>query len=88
MGIISIDLLSPNKQKTTEELINTMQSMSLYPKMTSGVTFNCAALIDTILTNDTIQNNTMNRLLINNVSDHLIIVIMNNNIWTHLGNIL
>ena len=41
-------LLNPNKQKMTYEFINTMHSMSLYPKITrpSRITPHCATLID------------------------------------------
>lgn len=56
----------------TDEFINTMYSMSLYPKISrpSRITSHCATLIDNIFTND-IENNTMSGLLINNISDHL-----------------
>lgn len=56
----------------TEEFINTMFSMSLFPKMTrpSRVTSHCATFIDNIFTND-IENNTTSGLLINDISDHL-----------------
>ena len=71
-GDFNIDLLNPNKHKMTDEFINTMYSMSLYPKITrpSRITSHCATLIDNIFTND-IENNTMSGLLINDISDHL-----------------
>ena len=56
----------------TKEFINTMYSMSYYPIITrpSRITSHCATLIDNIFTND-IENNTVSRLLINDISDHL-----------------
>ena len=71
-GDFNIDLLNPNKHKMTDEFINTMYSMSLYPKITrpSRITSHCATLIDNIFSND-IENNTMSGLLINDISDHL-----------------
>ena len=71
-GDFNIDLLNPNKHKMTEEFINTMYSMSYYPIITrpSRITSHCATLIDNIFTND-IENNTLSRPLINDISDHL-----------------
>lgn len=71
-GDFNIDLLNPTKHKMTDEFINTMYSMSLYPKITrpSRITPHSATLIDNIFTND-IENNTVGGLLINNIIDHL-----------------
>lgn len=51
-GDFNIDLLNPNKLRTIDEFINTMYSMSLYPKITrpSRITPHCATLIDNIFT--------------------------------------
>lgn len=59
-GDLNIDLLNPNKHKATDEFINTMYSMSLYPKITrpSRITPHCSTLIDNIFTND-IEDNTV-----------------------------
>ncbi len=56
----------------TNDFIDTMCSMSLYPKITrpSRITSHGATLIDKIFTNDT-ENSTVSRLLINDISDHL-----------------
>lgn len=53
-GDFNIDLLNPNNHSMTEEFINTMYSMSLYPKITrpSRITSHCTTLIDNIFTND------------------------------------
>lgn len=71
-GDFNIDLLNPTKHKMTDEFINTMYSMSLYPKITrpSRITPHCATLIDNIFTND-IDIDTVGGLLINDISDHL-----------------
>lgn len=71
-GDINIDLLNPNKYSKTEEFIDTMFSIGLYPKITrpSRITSLLATLIDDIFINE-IDNNTVGRLLINNISDHL-----------------
>lgn len=49
-GDFNIDLLNPNKHKITDEFINTMHSMSLFPIITrpSRITSYCATLIDNI----------------------------------------
>lgn len=43
-GELNVDLLNPNKHKLTDEFINTIYSMGLYPKITrpSRITFHCA----------------------------------------------
>ena len=71
-GDFNIDLLNPNKHKMTDEFINTIYSMSLYPKITrpSRITTHCATVIDNIFTIE-IENNTVSGLLINDISDHL-----------------
>lgn len=70
-GDFNIDLLNPNNHKMTEDFINTVFSLGLYPQITrpSRITLHCATLIDNIFTN-IIQNNTVSGLLINDISDH------------------
>ncbi len=71
-GDFNIDFLNPNKHKMTNDFINTIYSMNLYPKITrpTRITSHCATLIDNILTND-ILNNTISGLLVSDISDHL-----------------
>ncbi|KAL7374674.1 hypothetical protein ABVT39_005135 [Epinephelus coioides] len=76
-GDINIDLPNPNEHKLTDKFINTMYSLSsfkqfFYPKITrpSRITSHSSTIIDNIFTNDT-ENNTVSRLLINDISDHL-----------------
>ena len=71
-GDFNIDLLNPNKHKMTEEFINALYSLSLYPRITRPIriTSHCATLIYNVFTND-IDNNTVSGLLINYISDHL-----------------
>lgn len=70
-GDFNTDLLIPNKHKITDEFINTMDRMSLFPKITSPsrITSLCVTIVDNIFTNG-IENNTVNGLLINDISDH------------------
>ena len=79
-GDFNIDLLNPNNHKPTEDFINTMYSLSLYPKITrpSRITSHCATLIDNIFTN-VIDNNTISGLMINDISDHLPVFLVYNN---------
>lgn len=67
-GEFSIDLLNPNNHKATEDLY----ILGLYPKITrqSRNTSHCTTLIDIIFTNVT-ENNATSGLLINDISDHL-----------------
>ena len=55
-----------------EEFIDTMNIVSLYPVITrpSRITPHFATLIDNIFTNNMVDD-TMSRLLINDISDHL-----------------
>lgn len=71
-GDFNIVLLNPNNHQKTDEFINTMYSLSLYPKITrpSRITSHSATLIDNIFTNE-FENNTVSGLLINDISDHL-----------------
>lgn len=64
----------------TDEFINIMYGMTLYPKITrpSRVTTHSATLIDNIFTND-IENNTVSGLLLNDFSDHLPVFTTYNN---------
>ena len=80
-GDFNIDLLNPNKNKMTDEFLNTMYSLSLYPKITrpSRITSHSSTLIDNIFTND-IENNTVSGLLIIDISDHLpVFIVFDNN---------
>lgn len=71
-GDFNIDLLNPNKHRVTDDFINTIYSMSLFPKISrpTRITSHCATLIDNIFTND-ILNSTISGLLITDISDHL-----------------
>lgn len=80
-GDFNIDLLNPNNHKMTEDFINTVFSLGLYPQITrpSRITSHSATLIDNIFTN-IIQNNTVSGLLIHDISDHLpIFTVYDNN---------
>ena len=78
-GDYNIDLLNPNKHRKTDEFINTLYSLSLYPKITrpSRITSHCATLIDNIFTN-VLDNNIISGLLINDITDHLPVFIVYN----------
>lgn len=71
-GDFNIDLLNPNKHKLTEEFIETLYSLSLFPTITkpTRITGNGATLIDNIFTNN-IESNSLSGILINDISDHL-----------------
>lgn len=71
-GDFNVDLLNPKKHRATEDFINTIYSMSLYPTITrpSRITTHGATLIDNIFTNN-MEWNSMSGLLINDISDHL-----------------
>lgn len=71
-GDFNIDLLNPHKLKTIDDFINTMYSLSLFPKITrpTRITSNYATLIDNIYSND-IENKTLSGILVNDISDHL-----------------
>ncbi len=51
-GDLNIERFTQNKDKMTDEFINTKCSLSIYPKMTkpSRITSHCATLIDNIFT--------------------------------------
>lgn len=68
-GDVSVDLLNPDKHKMTDEFINTVYSLSLFPLITR-ITSHCAILVVNIFTSD-ILNKTISGLLIMDVSDHL-----------------
>ena len=78
-GDYNIDLLNPNKHRMTDKFINTLYSLSLYPKITrpSRITSHCATLIDNIFTN-VLDNNIISGLLINDITDHLPVFIVYN----------
>ena len=85
-GDFNIDLLNPNKHKMTDDFINTVYSMSLYPKITrpSKIASHCATLIDNIFTDD-IVHNTISGPLISDISDHLpVFTIYDNDYKTNL----
>ena len=70
----------------TDDFINTVYSMSLYPKISrpSRITSHCANLIDNIFTND-IVHNTISGLLISDISDHLpVFIVYDNDYKTNL----
>lgn len=71
-GDYNIDLLNPNKHKSTEEFIELMYSMSLFPTITkpTRITSHCASLIDNIFTNN-IKSKLISGILMNDISDHL-----------------
>ncbi len=87
-GDFNINLLNPDDHKVTEEFINTMYSITLYPRITrpSRIASHCATLIDNIFTNH-IENNTVSGLFIINVSDHLpVFTVHNTNFKNNLPN--
>ncbi len=61
----------------TNDFINTIYSMNLYPTITrpTRITSHCATLIDNIFTND-ISNKTLSVLLLSDISDHLPVFII------------
>ncbi len=71
-GDYNIDLLNAKKHKSTEEFVDVMFSMCLFPKITkpSRITSHSATLIDNIFTN-ILDNNTVSGLLLNDTCDHL-----------------
>ncbi len=83
-GDFNIDLLNSNNHKMTNDFINTIYSMNLYPTITrpTRITSHCATLIDNIFTND-ISNKTLSVLLISDISDHLISQHLSNIVVTH-----
>ncbi|XDV33591.1 hypothetical protein PO909_003956 [Leuciscus waleckii] len=76
-GDFNIDLLNPNKHKLTDEFIDLMFSMSLFPLITkpSRISSHCATLIDNIFTNR-MDNSLKSGLLLNDISDHLPVFVM------------
>ncbi|XP_042076683.1 uncharacterized protein LOC106633234 [Haplochromis burtoni] len=71
-GDFNIDLLNPNHNKSTEEFIDSMYSIGLFPLITrpTRITSHCATLLDNIFTN-IIEGKIKSGLLINDISDHL-----------------
>lgn len=71
-GDFNVDLLDPDKRKITDELINTVYSMSLFPLITrpTRITSHCATLIDNIFMNYML-NKTISGLVVMDVSDQL-----------------
>ena len=71
-GDFNIDLLNPSNYSAIDTFINTMYSVSLFPKITrpSRITSYSATLIDNIFTND-IENKSESGLLIKDITDHL-----------------
>lgn len=76
-GDFNIDLLNPSKHRKTEDCINTLYSLSMYPTITRPrrVTSHCATLIDNIFTN-VLDNNIMSGLFINDITDQLPVFII------------
>lgn len=83
-GDFNIDLLNPNKQRITDEFINTLFSLGLYPQITkpSRITTYSATLIDNIFSNE-IENNIVGGLMLNDISDHLPVFAVYNNDFRH-----
>ena len=79
-GDLNIDLLNPNKHKKTDEFINTLFSIGLFPLITkpSRITNHSATLIDNIFSNE-IESNTVSGLMINDITDHLPVFVLNKN---------
>lgn len=71
-GDFNIDLMNPNKHAVTDEFVNRMYSMSLFPAITrpSRITSNSATLIDNIFTNK-IEYVKFSGLMICDITDHL-----------------
>ena len=78
-GDFNIDLIYSNNHKPTEEFINTMYRLSLFPRITrpSRITLNSATLIDNIFTN-ILDNNTISGLIIQHISDLPVFVVCDN----------
>ena len=78
----NIDLLNSHNHKPTEEFINTMYSLSLFPRITrpSRITHNSATLIDDIFTN-ILNNNTISGSIIQHISDHLPVFVVSDNFY-------
>lgn len=76
-GDFNLDLLNPTKHKQTDEFIDTMFSMSLFPTIIkpSRITTHSATLIDNIFTN-CMDSNIMSGLLLNDISDHLPVFVL------------
>lgn len=70
-GDLNIDLLKANSHKPTENYVDTMYSLSLYPLITrpTRITAHSATLIDNIYTN--VLKDMQSGILINDISDHL-----------------
>ncbi|XP_024136829.1 uncharacterized protein LOC112151929, partial [Oryzias melastigma] len=71
-GDFNIDLMNPNKHKSTDDFIQTLYSMSFYPTINkpSRITTHSATLIDNIFTNN-IESNKRSGLLTCDITDHL-----------------
>lgn len=71
-GEFNIDLLNPNTHKMTEELTNSMYSMTLYPLITrpNRIMAHCATPINNIFTNH-MECSLVSGLLMNDISDRL-----------------
>lgn len=76
-GDFNIDLLNPKGHKLTNDFLELMYSMSLYPTITkpSRITTHSASLIDNIFTNN-MDNNMISGLIISDISDHLPVFII------------
>lgn len=79
-GDFNIDLLNPNKHKKTDDYINTLFSIGLFPLITkpSRITSHSATLIDNIFSNE-IESNIVSGLMINDISDHLPVFVLHKN---------
>lgn len=86
-GDFNIDLFNPTNHQGTDNFINLMLSMNLYPTITrpSRVTNHSATLIDNIFTND-IKNITTSGLFICDITDHLPVFILGEEKYINVKN--
>lgn len=84
-GDFNIDLINPKNHSTTDDFMDKMLSLSLYPTITSPtrITSGSATLIDNIFTND-IENPKCSGILTYDITDHLpIFLLINSPIKTY-----
>lgn len=74
-GYSNIDLLNPKKHKLTEDFINTMYGMGLYPTITR-LSINTCHSTTLIHNTNIMDNNIDNGLLYSDISYHLPVFIV------------
>ena len=81
-GDFNIDLINHNRHKITDDFINHMYSMGLFPAITrpSRITAQSATLIDNIFTND-IERIKTSGLMICDITDHLPVFTLSDNCY-------